>query len=243
MPILAIDTSTMVSTVAVATKERLLAEIIMQLKLPQSQVMLGHIKNVLQIAHIDKKDLDGIAVSIGPGSFTGLRIGLATAKMMAYALDIPIVAVSSLEAMAYHYPVKKIYIASVLDAQKGNAYFTLYEYNGSNFIVKYDTCVMDFEKIVELCNSLDKKVIFVGDIAQKKAKFIKDFADNNHTDECRGISLGMPHLCMPRAANVAMAAMSKFEDKEYANIMNLEPVYIRRSEAEVLWEKRFGKEK
>lgn len=229
MPILAIDTSTMVSGAAIATKDRLIAEVLMQLKLPQSQVLLNHIKEVLKIAHMDKKDLDGIAVSIGPGSFTGLRIGLASAKMLSYALNIPVIAVSSLEAMAYHYPVPEIYIASTLDAQKGNAYFALYEYTGTGFNEKKSVCVMNFAEAVEFCSRLDKPVVFVGDIAQKKVDVIAAYEN---------VSLGMPHLCMPRAANTAMAAIPKLERGEFANIMNLEPVYIRRSEAEVLWEKR-----
>ena len=234
MPILAIDTSTMVSTVAVMTEDRLLAEVTMQLKIPQSQILLGHVKDVLKIAHIDKKDLDGIAVSIGPGSFTGLRIGLATAKMMAYALNIPVVAVSSLKSMAYHYPVPNIYIATTLDAQKGNAYYALYEYdiNSKNFVEKQAVCVKDFIQIVKECSMLDKPVIFVGDIAQKKADIIAEYEN---------ITLGNSNLCMPRASNVGLASMRSFADKEYANIMNLEPVYIRRSEAEVLWEQRHGK--
>ena len=234
MSILAIDTSTMVSTVAVMTEDRLLAEVTMQLKIPQSQVLLGHVKDVLKIAHIDKKDLDGIAVSIGPGSFTGLRIGLATAKMMAYALNIPVVAVSSLKSMAYHYPVPNIYIATTLDAQKGNAYYALYEYdiNSKNFVEKQAVCVKDFTQIAKECSMLDKPVIFVGDIAQKKADIIAEYEN---------ITLGNSNLCMPRASNVGLASMKSFADKEYANIMNLEPVYIRRSEAEVLWEQRHGK--
>ena len=207
MPILAIDTSTMVSGAAIATKDRLIAEVTMQLKLPQSQILLGHIEDVLKIAHMDKKDLDGIAISIGPGSFTGLRIGLASAKMLSYALDIPVVTVSSLEAMAYHYPVPNIYIASVLDAQKNNAYFSLYEYNGKGFDEKKSICVMAFDEVIDFCSKLDKPVIFVGDIAQKKADMIA---------EAPNVSLGMPHLCMPRAANVAMAAMPKFLNGEFA---------------------------
>ena len=79
-------------------------------------------QDVLKIAHMDKSDLTGVAISIGPGSFTGLRIGLATAKMLSYALSIPVVAVSS-EAMAYHYPVPGVYVASVLDAQKKQCLF------------------------------------------------------------------------------------------------------------------------
>lgn len=229
MPILAIDTSTMVSGAAIAVKDRLIAEVLMQLKLPQSQVLLGHIEEVLKIARMDKKDLDGIAVSIGPGSFTGLRIGLASAKMLSYALDIPVIAVSSLEAMAYHYPVPNVYVAATLDAQKNNAYFALYEYIGSHFKEKKSVCVIKFSEAVEFCSALDKPVIFVGDIAQKKADIIVSH---------KNISLGLPHLCMPRAANIAIAAIPKFLNGDFANIMNLEPVYIRRSEAEVLWEKR-----
>ena len=231
MAILAIDTSTIVSGAAIVQKDKLVAEIIMQLKLPQSEVLLGHVQDVLKIAHMDKSDLTGVAISIGPGSFTGLRIGLATAKMLSYALSIPVVAVSSLEAMAYHYPVPGVYVASVLDAQKSNAYFALYEWNGKGFDEKKQTCVMDFEEVAKYCSTLDKPVVFVGDIAQKKADIIAQYEN---------VSLGLPHLCMPRASNVAMAAKIRFENEDYDNIMDLEPVYIRRSEAEVLWEKRHG---
>lgn len=232
MQILAIDTSTIVSGAAIVSEDKLVAEIVMQLKLPQSEVLMGHVQDVLKIAHLDKKDLSGVAVSIGPGSFTGLRIGLATAKMLAYALKIPVVAVPSLEALAYHYPVPNVYIASVLDAQKSNAYFALYEWNGKGFDERQKTCVRAFTEVLEYCSSLDKPVIFVGDIAQKKAELIKQY-DN--------ISLGLPNLCMPRASNVAMAAKERFLRGEFDNIMDLEPVYIRRSEAEVLWEQRHGK--
>ena len=87
MAILAIDTSTIVSGAAIVQKDKLVAEIIMQLKLPQSEVLLGHVQDVLKIAHMDKSDLTGVAISIGPVSFTWLRIGLATAKMLSYALS------------------------------------------------------------------------------------------------------------------------------------------------------------
>lgn len=232
MQILAIDTSTIVSGAAIVSEDKLIAEIVMQLKLPQSEVLMSHVQDVLKLARVDKKDLTGIAVSIGPGSFTGLRIGLATTKMLSYALNIPVVAVSALEALAYHYPVANVYVASVLDAQKSNAYFALYEWNGNGFTQCQDTCVMDFEEVVKTCSIMDKPVVFVGDIAQKKADIINRYEN---------VSLGLPNLCMPRASNVAMAAKHRFVKGDYDNIMDLEPVYIRRSEAEVLWEKRHGK--
>lgn len=127
MSILAIDTATQVSSVAVASVDKLAAELTMQAKLTHSETLMPHIKEVLRMANVRKEQLEGIAVSIGPGSFTGLRIGLAAAKAMAYALNLPIVGVSTLKALAYHYPVPGIRIVSLLDAQKGNAYRESYE--------------------------------------------------------------------------------------------------------------------
>ena len=96
MSILAIDTATQVSSVAVASVDKLAAELTMQAKLTHSETLMPHIKEVLRMANVRKENLEGIAVSIGPGSFTGLRIGLAAAKAMAYALNLPIVGVATL---------------------------------------------------------------------------------------------------------------------------------------------------
>ena len=84
MPILAIDTATMVSSVAVADEKRLLAELTVQTRLTHSETLLPHIEKVLQLAGVEKAELTGVAVSLGPGSFTGLRIGLAAAKAISY---------------------------------------------------------------------------------------------------------------------------------------------------------------
>ena len=99
MSILAIDTATQVSSVAVASVDKLAAELTMQAKLTHSETLMPHIKEVLRMANVRKENLEGIAVSIGPGSFTGLRIGLAAAKAMAYALNLHIVGVSTLKAL------------------------------------------------------------------------------------------------------------------------------------------------
>ena len=194
MSFLAIDTATQVSSVAVASVDKLAAELTMQAKLTHSETLMPHIKEVLRMANVRKEQLEGIAVSIGPGSFTGLRIGLAAAKAMAYALNLPIVGVSTLKALAYHYPVPGIRIVSLLDAQKGNAY--------------RESC----------------------DIAARRIRGKVDLPSN--------VSVAPAHLVMPRAACVAMLGLQEFTAGHADNVMNMEPVYIRRSEAEVLWEKR-----
>jgi len=91
LSILSIDTSSAVSSVAVLSAERVAAEISMQGALTHSETLMPHIETAIRMARVEKSELEGIAVSIGPGSFTGLRIGLASAKMMAYALHIPLI--------------------------------------------------------------------------------------------------------------------------------------------------------
>ena len=123
--ILGIDTSTIVSSVALIDNNKVLAELNVQHKLTHSEMLMPNIDTLLKLGSVNKCDLTAIAVSIGPGSFTGLRIGLATAKALAYALKIPIVGVSSLEALSYNFILPLIYIIPLLDAQKGDCYTAL----------------------------------------------------------------------------------------------------------------------
>ena len=235
MPILAIDTATLVSSVAVATDKKLLAELTLQTKLTHSEVLMPHIEQILSMTKVKKNELDAIAVSIGPGSFTGLRIGLATAKTIAYALDIPIIGVSTLAALAYHYPVGDVYIAPLLDAQKGNVYISLYTWEAGQLHEAYEPTVKSFDDVLAAGQRLDKPVVFLGEKAVAKADEIKAAGGN--------IIMAMPHVVMPRAANVAMLGLDLLAKGKQDDVMSLEPLYIRRSEAEILWEKRNGASK
>lgn len=234
MPILALDTATLVSSVAIASTETVCAEITLQTKLTHSEVLMPHIKQILEMAKLEKADLEGIAVSIGPGSFTGLRIGLAAAKSMAYALDIPIVGVPTLAALAYHYPVPGIYVAPLLDAQKGNVYAGLYQWENGRLTEVHAPVVESLDIVLKRGGALDRPVVFVGEIALKHAERIKASGAN--------ILPAMPHTIMPRAANVALLGLSKLAEGERGDVMRLEPLYIRRSEAEELWERRNAKQ-
>ena len=232
MPVLAIDTSTLVSSVAVATKGKVLAELTLQTKLTHSEVLMPHIKQILEMTKLEKEKLEGIAIGIGPGSFTGLRIGLATAKTIAYTLDIPIVGVSTLAALAYNYPVPDVYIVPMLDAQKGNAYVASYTWENGVLHEVGAPAVKNFDDILEKAQTVDKKVIFLGEVAVKNAARILEIGGN--------IILAQPHMIMPRAASVAMLGLERLAVGDADPVMGLEPLYIRRSEAEELWERRNG---
>ncbi len=234
MLILALETSSMVSSVAIASEQKLIAELTVQTRLTHSETLMPHIEQVLHLAGIQKEQLEGIAVSIGPGSFTGLRIGLAAAKGMAYALQLPIVGCSTLEALAWHCPIEGIYAGSLVDAQKGNAYAGFYYWQDGLLREKAPVRILSLKDALSYAGELDHPVMLLGDIVQKKIA--------GHMELPAHVQTAPAHICMPRAANIAMLGIAKLQRGEVGNVMDMEPVYLRRSEAEVLWEARQKKE-
>ena len=230
--ILGIDTSTLVSSVALVDNNKVLAELNIQSKLTHSEMLMPHIDQLLKLSQVDKKALTSIAVSIGPGSFTGLRIGLATAKTIAYALDIPIIGVPTMEALAYNCPIPGVYIMPLLDAQKGNCYTAVYCWEKENLIIKEQTKVDSFDNLLSCAIKMDKKVVVLGEVAIKYADKIKDIHDN--------IVLAQPQIIFAKASSVALLGNYMQNRGVKHDVMTLEPYYIRKSEAEVLWEKRNG---
>ena len=231
MSILAIDTATQVSSVAVASREKLSAELTVQASLMHSETLMPHVEQVLRMAGCRKEELEGIAVSIGPGSFTGLRIGLAAAKAMGYALSVPVVGVSTLEALACHYPVPNVCVVCMLDAQKGNAYVGQYHWENGVLVEAAPVVVQSLSEAIQSCAMAGEPVVLLGDVMQKKRDRLTLPAN---------VAIAPAHLVMPRAACVAMRGLSRLAAGESDPIMTLEPCYIRRSEAEVLWEKRYA---
>ena len=228
--VLAIDTATQVSSVAVASETRLFAELTMQARLTHSETLLPHIEQVLKMANVKKEDLDGLAVSLGPGSFTGLRIGLAAAKAICYALKLPLIGVPTLEALAWHYPVPGVRVMSLLDAQKGNAYRQSFCFQEGHMEAMDEITVAGLREVAASCSEMNGPVVLLGDVVPKKIAGKLELPEN--------VALAPPHLVMPRAACVAQVGLRKLAAGEVGNVMDMEPVYIRRSEAEVLWEKR-----
>lgn len=237
MSIIAIDTSSQVSSVAVLSHERVAAEISMQGALTHSETLMPHIETALRMARVKKEELAGIAVSIGPGSFTGLRIGLAAAKMMSYALRIPLVGVPTLEALAYHAMCEGVRLVPMMDAQKGNVYTEefAWTWDGGKPIL-HSVCPLRILPRDELLASLagtEMPVLLMGD-AMQKAPDVPLPA---------GVRLAPIHTRMPRAACVGLAGLVRLARGAADDAMTLEPLYLRRSEAEVLWEKRHGVER
>lgn len=236
LAILAIEAASMVSGVAVAEEGRLLAEMATETGHVHAETLMPHVETALQLAGVSRRELDAVATSIGPGSFTGLRIALATAKMMAYALKIPLVTVGTLEALAYHLPVPQSYVGTLMDAQKGNAYAALYSFDADALSkVVRPVQVMPLMEAVYSFAEVKGVVTLMGDLVAKRLSKLKDLPPN--------VQIAPPHVRMPRAATVAFLAWQKLKRGETTNPMLAEPFYVRRSEAEVLWEKRHAEDK
>jgi len=230
MPILALETSTLVSSVALGTADTLLGEITLQTKKTHSELLMPHIAKLLAMAQIKKSEIKAVAVSIGPGSFTGLRIGLATAKSLAYALQIPIVGVPSLAALAYGCPVSGVILAPMLDAQKGNVYQAVFQWQNGELKELMPTTVMDIQEALEKLTQYNLPVVVMGEAAVIHSEKIQRMGNY--------LELARPHMMIQRAASVAGLGHALITQGIKHDVMGLEPVYIRRSEAEVLWERR-----
>ena len=214
----AIETATRAASVAVCNEDKF-TEITQDSKLTHSETLLPQFKEVLAMANVTRDMIDAIAVSIGPGSFTGLRIGLAAAKALAYAWNVKIIGVPTLYALAYHFPYSTV--MPMIDAQKNRAYVQIFQ----KLQPVTDIEILSIDDAIIKAESFGE-VIICGDVCHK----IKSLPES--------VKIAPINMRMPRAVNVALCGRDLLASGKIDNVMNIEPMYIRRSEAEVLWEKR-----
>ncbi len=224
--LLAIDTSSLVLSCALAEGNKLIAEWTVQKRLTHSEQLIPHLDMMMNEAGVSKKEVNAIAVSIGPGSFTGLRIGLATAKMASYIWKVPVIGVDTLEALAYNMKGANAFILPLVDAQKGNVYTALYAAY-AEFWKELPESVLSIDDAIDGAIAHGGPIVAVGECVDKYEKKLL----------VKGIELAPPHNRLTRAGSVAVVGLEKLAKGEVDDPLKLLPNYIRRSEAEVLWEK------
>ena len=227
---LAIDTATKVCTVALCREQELLAEYTINMGMTHSEGLLPQLEQLLERTGIQKQDIELLAVSMGPGSFTGLRIGLATAEAMAYAWQCCLHGVDTLKALAYNIQLEGVVLSPVLDAQKGNFYQALYEWREGKLVELAPVAVVNTQQALERIALQGSPALLMGECQ----RVVKKCLQGLHA----WLKEAPAALCMPRASSVAWAAMAEFDGEADKKIFGLEPYYIRRSEAEELWEKK-----
>ncbi len=233
MKILALDTSSLVATVAVMDGKKLLGEYTINSPMTHSQKLMPIIDNLLKQLSLTIRDMNYIAVSKGPGSFTGIRIGIATVKGLAQAVDIPILSVSSLEGLAYNLSHTDLLICPIMDARRNQVYTGIYQWKNRCLERVIEEAPMAIEELMEILSSIEKDIIFLGDgIDRFQDDIIKSLGD-------RAI-MGSPYIAMQRASSIAQLAMDKLNKKEIIpeNHFTLIPTYLRKSEAERQYEEK-----
>ena len=223
---LALDTATRVCTVGLVQDGHVLAEYDISVGLTHSEGLMPQLDQMFARTGIKKEEIDRIAVSIGPGSFTGLRIGLAAAEAMAYAWQCGICGVNTLRAMAYNIPLAGVVLAPVLDAQKGNYYTAFYEWVGGELNELQPVEMADRETLLQQLQRCGKPVLLMGECE----RLLKQ-------DLPAGILAAPEPMRLPKASSVALAAEGR-KVLTGEEVFTLRPYYIRKSEAEELWEKR-----
>lgn len=232
MYVLGIDTATMVCSIGLVDQERMVAEMTLHTRKTHSERLLPMIQQLLADAELTPQALQGIAVSIGPGSFTGLRIGITTAKSMAFALKVPVIGIPTLDALAAQFPYSRHLICPIIDAQKGNVYTALYRVDEGYPQRINEYRVISLDDLVEQLYASGQPVIITGEISEFPTQMQK-VADQPQ------LHLAPALHCMPRGSVIAALGLRELLAGAGEDPATLTPFYIRRSEAEVLWEQRY----
>jgi tRNA threonylcarbamoyladenosine biosynthesis protein TsaB len=232
MKIMALETSTMLGGVAITDDlSGLIAEIRFNVKATHSERLMTGLDHILKQAGLKLADIDVFAIASGPGSFTGLRIGLSTVKGFSYATGKPLVSVPTLEALAWNFPYCRYPVCTLLDARKKEVYAALFKWDDKGFTRIIDEVSIKAAKILEKINEgeggfSDKRVVFTGEGALLyKDKIIEVMGEK--------AIFATSEKMVPTPANIASLGIKKAREGEFSEPVSLVPFYLRRSEAEL----------
>ncbi|MDO5424751.1 MAG: tRNA (adenosine(37)-N6)-threonylcarbamoyltransferase complex dimerization subunit type 1 TsaB [Eubacteriales bacterium] len=225
MKILAIDSSGLVASVAVVEDETMLAEYTVNYKKTHSQTLLPMLGEISKMIELDLQSIDAIAVAAGPGSFTGLRIGSATAKGLGLALEKPLISVPTVDALAYNlYDTDKL-VCPLMDARRSQVYTGIYEFQGRELRVLEPQAPVPVSDIVEKLNEMGREVLFLGDGVPVYQEKIEELIRVPH-------AYAPAHMNKQRAAAVAVLAQKYYREGKTETAAAHQPVYLRMSQAE-----------
>ncbi len=228
MKILGIETATRTGSVAIISEHGVIAEYTLNIEATHSERLMETVDRVLRGAGMALADLDGLSVSVGPGSFTGLRIGIATVKGIAAATGKPIAAVPTMKALAWNIPHAGYPVCPLLDARKKEVYAALYRYENGSLSAAMEAQTLSLDALAE---RISERAIFTAEGSHLFRNDIQRLFG--------GLALFAPlSATVPSAASVAEIGMLMLSSGEQVSPDDLGPIYLRRPEAEVAWEKR-----
>lgn len=223
MKVLAIDTSSPMGSVAISDGEDIVAEVAARVRARHGETLLPHVESALASADLEAKDLELLAVGLGPGSFTGTRIGVATVKGLALGLGLPVVGISSLRVLARAVAGPGAHAVPVADAGRGEVYFGVYEAVGAALNELSPPLAAAPEEAARVL--ADRGPLWLcGDGAWR---YREKFAG------LEGSLVAGPAFSSPRAAHLVAAALAAHGSRGADDLGTLEPLYVRPSDAKL----------
>ena len=225
MKLLAVDASGRFATVALIDGDTVIAEYSVDHDKTHSQTLLPMIDEILKITETEKKDLAGVIVSKGPGSFTGLRIGAATVKGLCNALDIPVCGISTLEMLAANFLGTEGFVVPLMDARRNQVYSAIYDCSEGRPVNVLEDGARSIEEITGEINKLEGPVILLGDAVGPNREYLK-------TNLKVSARFAPAHQLLQRAGSLAVLGVRAFAEGRTTGGDALEIEYLRMSQAE-----------
>ena len=225
MKILGLDSSGIVASVAIVEDDALIAEYTVNYKKTHSQTLLPMLDEIAKMTELDLNSIDAIVVAAGPGSFTGLRIGSATAKGLGLALKKPLIAIPTVEGLAYNlYDISGL-ICPIMDARRKQVYTGIYRFTDHQLKVVEDQMAVPMETVIEKLNQYGEAVTFLGDGVSVFHELIAEKMTVPY-------SFAPAHVNKQRAAAVAALGEIYYRQGKTETAMEHVPDYLRVSQAE-----------
>ena len=225
MKMLGLDSSGLVASVAVVENDNLLGEYTVNYKKTHSQTLLPMLDEVARMIELDLNTIDAIAIAGGPGSFTGLRIGSATAKGLGLALEKPIISVPTVDALAYNLAGHQSLVCPLMDARRNQTYTGLYRFHGNDMETLREQCAVGIDEIVNCVNETGEPVVFLGDGVPVFSAYIREHVTVPWT-------FAPAHMNKQRAGAVTALGMQYYAAGRYESAAEHAPEYLRLSQAE-----------
>jgi tRNA threonylcarbamoyladenosine biosynthesis protein TsaB len=232
MIVLSVDSATESASCAILEDNRLLGEISFNYKKQHSVILMTMVESLLKNLALNINDIDGFIVSKGPGSFTGLRIGIATVKGLSQGAGKPFLGVSSLDALAYNMAFTSGIICPILDALRGNVYTALYKFKGATLERISDYLVISIEELITLLKEYSEPYTFIGDAVP--------IFKNTLSDTLTEVQFAPAHLNLVRASSLGELGLTYLALGEQDDINTFAPIYLRKPQAESEYEKKVG---
>lgn len=229
MLVLGIETSTAWPSVTIGSEQGIIGSCLVSRGASHGEFILPAIKFLMGQANIGYRNVSAVAVGLGPGLFTGMRIGIATAKTLAQALSVPIVGIGSLDLLAFDVRYSHKLICPVVDAKRKEVFFAFYrQVPGGITRVSKEYMVGSPQKLVAEIQGAGEEVLLVGNGA---------LLYRNELEEADKVEFGSIASAFPRATSLVELALPKLSREEFDRVFDLEPLYMRRTDAKIGWDR------